>query len=182
MLITLYCFVVQAILGAFDTIYYHEWRARLPGGGAATRSELDLHGTRDLIYAVLFGTLPFVRYEGAWTFVLAGLVLVEIAITLRDFVVEDTVRKPVGGVFAGERVTHAVMGILYGAALANLAPVLLEASARPTALVAWEAPHTLRLVLAVMALGVFLSGLRDLAAAHGPRWCRFPWADDGRYR
>ena len=181
MLIALCCFAVQALLGAFDTLYYHEWRARLPGGGAATASELTLHGARDLIYAVLFGSLPFVRYEGGFTGVLAGLVVTEIAITLLDFVVEDTVRRPLGGVFAGERVTHAVMGLVYGAALANLAPVLLEASRRPTALVPWDAPHGLRLLLAAMALGVFLSGLRDLAAAHGPRWCRFPWQNESRY-
>ena len=48
----------------------------------------------------------------------AAMLVAEIGITLRDFVVEDTVRRPLGGVFAGERVTHAVMGILYGAALA----------------------------------------------------------------
>jgi hypothetical protein len=180
-LIALYCFAVQGLIGAFDTFYYHEWRARLPGGGPATASELTLHGARDLLYAVLFGSLPFVRYEGAFTGLLAGLVLTEIALTLRDFVVEDTVRRPLGGVFAGERITHAVMGLIYGAALANLAPVLLEAASRPTALVAWEAPHGLRLLLAAMAIGVFLSGVRDLAAAHGPRWCRFPWANDRSY-
>jgi hypothetical protein len=27
-----------------------------------------------------------------------------------------------------------------------------------------------------MAAGVFLSGLRDLGAARGVRWLRYPWA------
>ena len=48
---------LQGALGAFDTLYYHEYKARLPGGVPGTAPELVLHGLRDLIYAVLFGTL-----------------------------------------------------------------------------------------------------------------------------
>lgn len=176
MIIALYLFAVQGLLGAFDTLYYHEWRARLPGGVPGTAPELVLHGVRDLVYAVLFGALPFVRCEGLCAWALGGLLLTEIALTLRDFVVEDTVRRPLGGVFAGERVTHAVMGILYGAALGYLVPEIVAGAARPTALVLWEAPAALRVVLPVMAAGVLLSGVRDLAAAYGARWARFPWA------
>jgi hypothetical protein len=171
----LYLFVAQAVLGAFDTVYYHEWRARLPGGVPGTREELVLHGARDLVYAVLFGSLPFVRWEGAFAFVLAALLATEIAITLRDFVVEDRVRRPLGGVYPGERVTHAVMGIVYGAALANLVPDLATACSRPTAFVAWAAPAALRVALPLMAAGVFASGVRDFAAATGRRAFRYPW-------
>src|SRR5580698_613627 len=109
--VALYLFALQGLLGAFDTLYYHEWRARLPGGVPGTRPELVLHGGRDIIYAVLFGALPLLRFEGLWAWVLAALLVIEIVITLTDFVVEDTVRKPLGGVFPGERVTHALMGI-----------------------------------------------------------------------
>src|SRR6266550_6270257 len=35
---TLTLFVVLACLGAFDTLYYHEWRARLPAMGPLARS------------------------------------------------------------------------------------------------------------------------------------------------
>ncbi|MFT3770117.1 MAG: hypothetical protein QM820_32205 [Minicystis sp.] len=176
MITALWLFAAQGVLGAFDTLYYHEWRARLPGGVPGTRPELVLHGVRDLVYAVLFGTLPLVRWEGALAYALAALVAVEIVITLRDFVIEDTVRRPLGGVFPGERVTHAIMGIIYGAALANLAPEILAGAARPTAFVPWEAPPVLRVALPLMAAGVFVSGLRDLGAAYGPRWFRYPWA------
>jgi hypothetical protein len=168
-------FAVQGALGAFDTIYYHEWKARLPGGVPGTAPELILHGVRDLIYAALFGTLAFVRWEGALAYALGALLLAEIVITLRDFVVEDTVRRPLGGVYAGERVMHAVMGIIYGAALANLLPELVQWTARPTAFASWDAPPALRVLLPLMAVGVFVSGLRDLGAVYGPRWLRFPW-------
>ena len=40
---------VQALLGAFDTLYYHEYRLRLPHGHAA-KTELRLHAARDFAY------------------------------------------------------------------------------------------------------------------------------------
>lgn len=175
MITALTLFVIQGVLGAFDTLYYHEYRARLPGGVPGTAPELILHGVRDFIYAALFGTLPFFRYEGLFVIAIVVMLVAEIGITLRDFVVEDTVRKPLGGVYPGERVTHAIMGILYGAALANLAPELIAWSQRPTALTAWEAPPALQVLLPLMAAGVFFSGLRDIGAVYGPRWLRFPW-------
>jgi hypothetical protein len=171
----LWLLVVQGFLGAFDTLYYHEYRARLPGGVPGTSPELVLHGVRDLFYSVIFGTLPFWRWNGLLAWLLAVIILVEIGITLRDFVIEDEVRRPLGGVYAGERSMHAIMGIIYGAALANLAPALWAGSQQPTAFEAWEAPLVLRCLLLPMAIGVLLSGIRDLGAVFGPRWMRFPW-------
>ncbi|WP_433926708.1 hypothetical protein AB3662_27760 [Sorangium cellulosum] len=175
MITALVLFAVQGALGAFDTLYYHEWRARLPGGVPGTAPELVLHAVRDLVYAVLFATLPFVRWEGLAAWGLAALLLAEIAITLRDFVVEDAVRRPLGGVYPGERVMHAVMGIVYGAALAHLLPELWRWALAPTGFSRWDAPLALRVLLPGMAAGVLLSGLRDLGAVYGPRWLRFPW-------
>lgn len=170
-------FAVQGVLGAFDTLYYHEWRARLPALPGA-RTELVLHGARSSLYAVLFGTLPHRGWHGAWAGALAVIVAAEIVLTLSDFVVEDRVRRPRGGVFPGERVMHAIMGIVYGAALANLAPLAWAWASQPTALVPHEpAPDPiLVVVLRVMALGVAASGLRDLAAAAGLRGAAWPWA------
>lgn len=175
MIVALWILVAQGALGAFDTLYYHEWRARLPGRVPGTRPELVLHGVRDLIYALLFGTLALVRWRGLCAYLLAALIVAEIVITLRDFVVEDTVRRPLGGVYPGERVTHAVMGIMYGAALGYLAPEIIADSALPTGFVPWEAPPVLRILLPLLGAGVFFSGLRDLGAAYGPRALRFPW-------
>jgi hypothetical protein len=171
----LWLLVAQGVLGAFDTLYYHEWRARLPGGVPGTRPELLLHGVRDLVYALLFGTLALVRWRGLLAFALAALIAVEIVITLRDFVIEDDVRRPLGGVYPGERVTHALMGIIYGAALGYLGPEILADAALSTGFAAWEAPPALRVLLPLLAAGVFFSGLRDLGAAYGPPALRFPW-------
>ncbi|HEX6463397.1 MAG TPA: hypothetical protein VFZ98_03045, partial [Vicinamibacterales bacterium] len=117
---------IQGVIGAFDTVYYHEWRARLPARGRRAASELKLHAARDFFYAVLFGTLPWLAWRGSWALALAAVLVAEIVLTLTDFIVEITVRKDLGDVYGGERVTHAVMGILYGAMIAKLIPTLLE--------------------------------------------------------
>jgi hypothetical protein len=92
--------------------------------GKRARAELQLHALRDLIYSVLFSTLPWLAWQGWWAAVLALLLLTEVVLTLWDFVVEDWVRKPLGGVYPGERIMHGVMGITYGAMLACLGPSL----------------------------------------------------------
>jgi hypothetical protein len=146
MISALWLLGIQGVIGAFDTVYYHEWRARLPARGRQAASELKLHAARDFFYAVLFATLPWIAWHGTWVVVLASVLVAEIILTLTDFVVEIAVRKQLGDVYAGERVTHAVMGILYGAMVANLIPVLLRWWALPTALaIEWPAiPHLLQ--------------------------------------
>lgn len=68
------------------------------------------------------GTLPWLAWQGLWTAVLIAVLMAEIVLTLADFVVEIAVRKPIGDVYGGERITHAIMGIVYGAMVANLVP------------------------------------------------------------
>jgi hypothetical protein len=173
----LWLLAVQGVIGAFDTLYYHEWRARLPARGPLAASELKLHAWRDFLYAVIFGTLPWLAWQGLWALALAGVLAAEIVLTMADFVVEIGVRKPLGDVYAGERVTHAVMGILYGAMLVNLLPTLWSWWSLPTTLapVPAAAPAVLSWGLTVMATGVFASGVRDLYAAFGLPHGGWPW-------
>jgi hypothetical protein len=173
----LWLLAIQGIIGAFDTFYYHEWRARLTAGGSGTAPELKLHAARDFLYAALFGALPHLALQGLWAIVIAAVLLTEIILTLADFAVERRARKPMGDVYGGERVTHAVMGIIYGAMLANLLPELWRRRQLPTAIVPTvAAPEPLRWSLTVMAIGIFLSGLRDLYAALGLPHGGWPWS------
>lgn len=177
MRVALWLLALQGLIGAFDTLYYHEWRARLPAWGVQSASELKLHAARDAFYAVLFGTLPWLAWHGGWVLVLVAVLIAEIILTLTDFVVEITVRKPMGDVYAGERITHAVMGILYGAMIAKLIPVLIEWWAMPSALTVSspDVSSVLRGALLIMAFGVAASGLRDLYAACELPHGGWPW-------
>jgi hypothetical protein len=172
----LWLFAVQGAFGAFDTLYYHEYRARLPAGGSQTRPELVLHALRDFVYGALFILLPRVAFHGAWAGCLALMIAAEIGITLADFVVEVRVRHP-QGVAAGERVTHGIMAIIYGAALAHLAPEIARWWSLETALVpaTYAVPQWLTWLMLLMGLGVTASGVRDAYAALGLPGAGFPW-------
>lgn len=153
--------LAQASLGAFDTLYYHEYKLRL-ASGTHTGLELRLHATRDFAYAIIIGSLGFLTWNGAFTWILAALLLGEIAITLWDFIEEDKIRR----LPPGERAMHAVMGIVYGAFLANLLPEMIHWSRLDSGFgvsyhgfPAW--------VLLTIAAGVFASGVRDLVASAG---------------
>jgi hypothetical protein len=173
----LWLLAIQGVIGAFDTLYYHEWKARLPARGRAASSELKLHAARDFLYAVLFGVLPWFTCHGVWAGILCAVIVAEIVLTLCDFVVEISVRKELGDVYAGERVTHAVMGILYGAMLAFLLPHVIRWWSASTALRfdPPPIPDALRWTLLAMAVGVALSGLRDLYASLGLPLGGWPW-------
>ena len=120
---------VQAVMGAFDNFWHHELEAKLPSTVSA-RFELLLHASREAIYAVLFAGLAWLEWRGLWAWGLAGLLLVEIIITLADFIEEDLTRRlpPL------ERVLHTLLALSYGAFAALLAPVLVGWAMQPTAL------------------------------------------------
>lgn len=153
--------MVQALLGAFDTLYYHEYKLKLAHGDH-TQVELRLHAARDFAYAIIIASLGFVTWLGPLAWLLATLLLMEIVITLWDFVEEDKVRK----LPPGERIMHALMGIVYGAFLAYLVPELWIWSQQPTG---WGASYHgfPAWVLSIVAAGVFFSGVRDLLASFG---------------
>ncbi|HZF13108.1 MAG TPA: hypothetical protein VFE33_30320 [Thermoanaerobaculia bacterium] len=174
----LWLLLAQGLLGTFDTLYYHEWKAKLPARNPGTGLELKLHASRDFVYCLIFLTLPWIAWQGAWAVILSALILFEIVVTIVDFTTEDFVRKPLGGVFPGERATHTVMAIVYGAMLGNLVPVLLLWWKAPTGFLSLPVPvaPALRWLLTLLGLGVLVSGIRDLGSALGlPHW-EWPWS------
>jgi len=145
--------------------------------GPLARSELQLHAGREFIYAILFGTLPWLVWQGRFVVPLIGLLVVEVVLTMWDFVVEDLIRELLGGVYPGERVMHGIMGIVYGAAVAYLVPVLRASWTGPSSLVIASPANSIVLswTLTFMAAGVLLSGVRDLCAAVGVPGSAWPW-------
>jgi hypothetical protein len=155
--------LAQGALGAFDTLWYHEHKLRLPHTRSAA-SELRLHAARDFAYAIIFASLAWVEWRGALAWLFLGILIFEIVVTLWDFVEEDRTRT----LPPGERITHAIMGILYGAFLYTLVPELWAWSQLPTGLAALDR-GLVSWVLTAFALGVAGSGLRDLHASYAAR-------------
>jgi hypothetical protein len=69
------------------------------------------------------------------------------------------------------------MGILYGAMIASLIPTLIEWWRLPTTLIvaSTDLPAALTWGVLTMAVGVALSGIRDLYAAYELPYGGWPW-------
>jgi len=161
---TLGLLAVQGALGALDTLYFHEWRARLPSH-PEMRGELGLHAARSGIYGLVFCTLPWIAWTGDAAVVLALLLAIEAVITFSDFVVEDRVRTSLGGVYAGERIMHGLMAIVYGALMTTFLPALYGWFTGVGKALGSGEPVVLLGILTALGLGALLSGLRDALAA-----------------
>jgi uncharacterized protein (TIGR01777 family) len=150
---------VQIAMGVFDTFYHHELTERL-AWRPSQRYELKLHGVRNLLYALLFLVLGWLEVHGIFAVVIIAVLVIEIVITLMDFVEEDLSRK----LPASERINHTLLAINYGAILMLLLPVLIEWAMQPTdiktAYTGW-----LSVIAAASAVGAALCGVRDFAAA-----------------
>lgn len=150
---------IQVVMGVFDTFYHHEFTERL-AWRPSQRSELKLHGVRNLLYALLFLVLGWLEVHGIWAMLVIVLLLAEIAVTLTDFVEEDLTRK----LPPSERINHTLLAINYGAILVLLVPVLIDWAVRPTGVVpVYTGP--LSLIAAAAAVGAGLCGVRDFGAA-----------------
>jgi len=150
---------IQIAMGAFDTFYHHELTERL-AWRRSQRHELQLHSVRNTLYALLFLTLGWLEVRGFWAMIVIAVLVVEVVVTLMDFVEEDLSRK----LPASERINHTLLALNYGAILVLLLPVLIEWAGQPAAIE--PAFHGFWSILAtIAAIGAGLGGLRDLAAA-----------------
>lgn len=148
--------IIQGLLGAFDSLWNHEWKERLPSRPTALE-EQRLHSLREFIYVVFFAGMAWVSWDGLWAWVFTALLVIETIITGWDFVVEDRTRvlSPV------ERLTHGVMTLGYGAFLAWFTPYLWEWSQSPTGFI-FHHYGVISWILTAFSIGVFLLGLRNL--------------------
>lgn len=146
---------LQGVLGAFDVIYHHELRCALPQQPSAAY-ELRLHAIRSCLYGLVFAGLAWFVWGGAWLFLLWGIVLIEVVLTLMDFVEEDRTRR----LPPSERVTHTILAINGGVLFGLLGWLSLDWVERGTGLY-WTPSGGLSIALTLMAIGVTASGVRD---------------------
>jgi len=151
--------VTQIVLGGFDNLWHHELSERLPGKREA-RVEVALHSGRELCYALLFAGLAWWTWRGAWAAAVVALLVIEVCVTLADFVVEDRTRR----LPTTERVLHTVLAINFGAMLAVLAPTLLAWALLPSALARVDYGFASWLLTAAAA-GVLAWSVRNALAA-----------------
>ena len=148
----------QALLGGFDNLWHHELHAKLPQRTSA-RHELALHAAREAIYSVVFIGLAWAEWRGLLAWLFGALLLVEVGITLADFLEEDRSRR----LPPFERVLHTVLAVAYGLFLATLAPHLVAWAALPTGL-AWTPHGVVSWAFTVCGVGVAAWSVRNTIA------------------
>ena len=154
---------VQIAMGAFDTLYHHELTERL-AWRPSQRGELRLHAVRNWLYALLFLTLGFAEPKGLLAWAIMGVLIVEVVITLMDFVEEDLSRR----LPATERVNHTLLALNYGAILVLILPVLLGWAREATG-IAWVSHGAWSALALAASLSVAIFGLRDWFAGRAVR-------------
>ena len=150
---------IQIAMGAFDTFYHHEFTERL-AWRPSQRHELQLHSLRNMLYALLFLVLGWLEVHGIFAIAIIAVLVIEVVITLMDFVEEDLSRK----LPPSERINHTLLAINYGAILLLLLPVLIDWAMRPTAIEPAYA-GLLSVFATASAIGAAVFGVRDIAAA-----------------
>lgn len=163
----------QALLGGIDNLWHHEITERLPARRAAA-GELSLHSIREFLYAFIFLGLAWFRWQGFWAYMIAGVLALEVVVTLMDFVVEDRTRR----LPAFERVLHTLLAVNYGAVLAALVPVLIAWSRLPSDVP--RTSHPFSWAFTLFGAGLVAWSLRNAIAVLGlrrpPDWVRNPIA------
>jgi uncharacterized protein len=167
---------VQALLGAFDNIWHHEITERFASKRSAS-GELTLHAARELIYAAVLLQLGWLELHGAWALLLAAALIIEVIITMADFLLEDRTRH----LPPFERILHTILAINFGMILITFAPILTHWWSLPTAIAhvnygptSWffslfafgAAAFALRNALAVLNLRRPAEWVRDPINAH----------------
>src|SRR5438128_2149346 len=150
---------IQIAMGVFDTFYHHEFTERL-AWRPSQRYELKLHGLRNMLYALLFLVLGWLEVHGIFAVAIMAVLVVEVVITLMDFVEEDLSRK----LPPSERINHTLLAINYGAILVLLVPVLVGWAMLPRAVAPAYAGLLSWFAIAAV-FGAALFGARDFAAA-----------------
>lgn len=151
--------IAQILMGAFDTLYHHEIKVALPQTPGAAL-ELSIHAIRALLYSIVFMGLAWYQWGGVWVWVLVSIVLIEVVLTLWDFVIEDTTRL----LPKSERITHTLLAINGGAVFVLLATELPQWLALSSAF--YDVHYGWRSwFLTVGAIGVGVSGVRDAFSA-----------------
>lgn len=161
-----YILFVLGCLGATDILLYHSVSHGIRSH-PDSRLELVFHSLRGPTYAALFLLIPNYIMQGGYFWLLIGIFVFDVGLSLGDFIIERQSRQFFGGLPTGEYVLHIVLAMLFGALVTSVfygvghwGGMESRISYEPAAV-----PNLLRGVMAVMAILVMGSGLMDLLAA-----------------
>jgi hypothetical protein len=161
-----YILFFLGLLGAADIAIFHSIAHGIRSHPDSAM-ELITHSLRGPTYAALFILIPNFTLQGMFAWLLMALFVVDVGISVWDFWLEQNSRRLLGGLPSGEYVLHVVIAMLFGALVTSVLLTIGPGLNAETRLIYAPAavPWILRLVLLLMAILVFASGLQDAVAA-----------------
>jgi len=162
-----YLLFILGVLGGLDVLFFHSIAHGIRHH-SDSRKELILHSLRGPVYGLLFLIVPNVILLGAYWWVLVVILTIDFLITVFDFAVEKRSREMLGGLPTIEYILHLLMAVLFGAFVMALWSETMGWRTLPSSI--WYSPANvwwpIRVMLALMAVLVILSGLLDVLAAN----------------
>ncbi|HEY3329921.1 MAG TPA: hypothetical protein VGK19_07880 [Capsulimonadaceae bacterium] len=164
--LTSYLLLAVGILGYVDILLYHAISHGIRSH-VDSREELIVHSLRGPTYATLFVIVPNFTLHGLYFWVLVGVFVFDIAVSIVDFAIEGKSRKFLGGLPPGEYVLHMLIAMLFGGLVVSFAVSCHGWAHAATAIDYAPAgvPAIIRLGMAIMAAFVLYSGFLDARAA-----------------
>jgi hypothetical protein len=151
--------ILHGLIGAFDVIWNHELKERLPTRPWAAL-EQRLHSGRELLFALLFISLAWWQWHGRYAWFIAVIVGIELGVTTRDAIVEVKTRV----LSVTEQTSHVFLFINFGIFLSLLFSELSLWQRLPGAIVAanygWRSA-----LLTALGASALLWCVRDALAA-----------------
>ncbi len=161
-----YILFILGVLGGIDILLYHSVSHGIRSH-EDSRLELITHSLRGPTYGALFLLVPNFTMQGLFFWLLIGIYVFDVAISLGDFILERASREFFGGLPTGEYVLHIILAMLFGGLVTSTFYGVGHWATLPTRL-AYEPAAVLDLLrglLAFMAVFVLWSGAMDLLAA-----------------
>ena len=150
-----YALLVHGVLGAVDIVLNHELIARLPKRANAAR-EQQLHCTRELLFAAIFGGLAWREWHGQLAWCIAALFLAELLVSACDALVEGATRV----LPPTERVVHVLLFVNLGVVMTLLGQTLIAWHRMPARLAATDYGWA-SWALSAMSVGSLCWAVRD---------------------
>jgi hypothetical protein len=161
-----YILFLLGCLGATDILLYHSIAHGIRTH-ADSRLELWIHSLRGPTYAALFLLVPNFALHGAFFWMLIGIFVFDVAVSIADFLIEAASREFLGGLPSGEYVLHIIIAMLFGALAASVFYGVWPWAGMSTR-IAYEpagVPDFLRVIMALMAVFVLGTAALDARAA-----------------
>ncbi len=151
-----------SFIGLLDEVFYHHFKYDLIHNPNSLKENI-LHIARYVTYFFIFNLVAHFEMYGIYTYIMLGLVLVDVIIGLLDIWVEPQSRENIGGLSKEEYLIHMLLSFNFGGFLYFYIPLLFSRLAMPSEIV-FLGPdlNWVRILFSTMSFGSIVMTIRGI--------------------